>query len=565
MAFPTSFLEEIKARADMVSIVRGYAEVKNSGSGFVCLCPFHSEKTPSCHIYEDHFHCFGCGAGGDVITFIRLAGRLDYPEAVRFLAERVGLTVPEDGAADEAFQQKSRVLDMNKAAAIFFRDVLLSAQGSGALTYLQNRGLSANTIRKFGLGFAPDGFSALKRHLNDLRYSDEELVTASLISRNNAGKCYDKFRNRVMFPIIDRRGHVIAFGGRVMDASEPKYLNSGETVVFRKREGLFALNFAKNAKTGRLLLCEGYMDVISLHQAGFTDAVATLGTAITAEQARLMRQYADDVIIAYDADGAGQAAAAKAINLLGQAGVNARVLQMRGAKDPDEYVLKYGAAAFEQLITHSGSAISYELNKLRALQDVSAPDGQAVFLKAAVALLAKIDDDVITRPYVADVAKTCGVQSAVVQDAVNDRRRNARKYAQRDINNALIHEAGKSPKERAIRGILAYLLRADYAEKIFKDTSEADITAGFYQNLYSELKKRLFSGETVDDFALGSAFSAVEMGMINAIRTEGALLPYTPERLADYIGILSKQKTRSLADMSPGEIQAELEKNKHSQ
>lgn len=325
MPLPDEFLQTVKDSNEITSVMSTYVSLKRAGRDSVCLCPFHSEKTPSCHIYTDtqSFYCFGCGAGGDVITFIRLIENLDYIESVKFLAQRAGIPMPEDDR-DQSGRIKQRLLEINREAARFYRDVLISEKGEEGRRYLAERRLTENTVRKYGLGYAPDSWDCLKRHMMAKGYGEDELLAAALISRSQKGTTYDKFRHRIMFPIIDRRGNIIAFGGRALEADAlAKYLNSDETPVFHKRSGLFSLNFAKNTKEKFLILCEGYMDVISLNQAGFDNAVATLGTAITPEQARLMRQYCEQVVISYDSDVAGQKATMKAINLLSDAGVDA--------------------------------------------------------------------------------------------------------------------------------------------------------------------------------------------------------------------------------------------------
>ena len=363
MALSEQFLDQLKNANDIYSVMTSYVTPKRAGRDSVCLCPFHSEKTPSCHIYNDSqsFYCFGCGAGGDVITFIRLIENLDYMEAVKFLAQRAGIPMPEE-TYDRTAEEKTRLLEINREAARYFRDVLISPEGEEGWRYLIDRGLHPNTIKRYGLGYAPDSWDSLRNHMLKKGFHEDELIKgALLVRRQNGNGGYDKFRHRVMFPIIDRRGNIIAFGGRALEPDAPaKYLNSDETLVFKKRSNLFSLNFAKNTKENYLILCEGYMDVITLNQAGFTNAVATLGTAITPDQARLMRQYCEEVVISYDSDEAGQKATMKAINLLGEAGVEAKVLQMQGAKDPDEFIKKFGADRFRRTLEESRTGFDHK-------------------------------------------------------------------------------------------------------------------------------------------------------------------------------------------------------------
>lgn len=576
MPLSEQFLEQIRESNEISSVMSAYVNLKRAGRDSVCLCPFHSEKTPSCHIYGDtqSFYCFGCGAGGDVITFIRLIERLDYVESVRFLAQRAGIPMPEE-EHDRSGETRRRLLEINREAARFFRDILISDRGTEGRRYLAERGLTDNTVRKYGLGYAPEGWDALKKHMLSKGYGEQELADAALLSRGQRGNAYDKFRNRVMFPIIDRRGNIIAFGGRTLEKDAPaKYLNSDETLVFHKRSSLFSLNFAKNSKEKFLILCEGYMDVISLNQAGFDNAVATLGTAITPEQARLMHQYCDQVVISYDSDGAGQKATMKAINLLGEAGIEARVLQMTGAKDPDEYVKKYGADGFRLLLQQSGGAISFELQKLTAGLDMESPEGRSVYLKKAVNLLADVDNRIDRMVYISDTAKLCGMDSGEIDKAVEERRRfksfNSKKEETRRLINPPkgrggITYSGLSSGEKAQRGVIAFMLHSpDLLPKIETELKEEDFEDGFYRNLYKSAAGRIKNGGSVELSALGDEFSPQEMGKITGIIQENSLLPYQKERLREYIGVLVKGRDRyggkKPEEMTDEELRQQMER-----
>lgn len=343
MRLSDSFLEQLRANTDIESVISPYVNLRRRGKNLVGLCPFHNEKTPSFTVYPENgsFYCFGCGVGGDVITFVRRMENLDYMEAVKQLADRAGMALPEDGYDDTLAKKRTAVLAANRAAAKFFHSQLFTDRGRHALNYFLDRGLTMETIRHFGLGFAPDDWRALKNHLNEQGFDDILLESANLLRRSDKnGKVsyYDNFRNRVMFPIIDPRGNVIAFGGRVLDDSKPKYINTSDTLVYKKSNGVFALNFAKNGNDGKLIIAEGYMDVIALHQAGFTNAVACLGTALTKEQANLLSRYADEIILSYDADEAGQKATARALGIFGTTGMEIKVLRLTGGKDPDEII-----------------------------------------------------------------------------------------------------------------------------------------------------------------------------------------------------------------------------------
>ena len=331
---------ELRNRADIESTISSYVNLKRAGRISKGLCPFHGEKTASFTVYPDtqSYYCFGCGNGGDVITFIKNIENLDYIDAVRFLADRVGLDVPDENSYDSTMNKRRlRMLEANREAARFFHKCLQTKEGAIGYRYFKGRGLTDETIVKFGLGFAPDSFNALTNYLISKGFTKEELVFANLARRSqkNPQNIYDNFRNRIMFPIIDVKGNVIAFGGRVMDDSKPKYLNTSDTLVYKKSMGVFALNLAKKSGKDSLILCEGYMDVIALHQAGFTNAVAGLGTALTSEQAQLLSRYASEILISYDADEAGQKAAARALTIFKKTNAKIKILRLSGGKDPD--------------------------------------------------------------------------------------------------------------------------------------------------------------------------------------------------------------------------------------
>ena len=370
-------IDEIVARNDIEQTIGSYVTLKRAGSNLNGLCPFHSEKTPSFTVFPNSksFYCFGCGAGGDVISFIMRAENLDYVDALEFLAQRAGITIQNDRSDNvEKGVPRKRVYEMNLAAAKFFRNCLFDERyGKEAMHYLNiERKLDMATIKHFGLGYSPGDFRMLTNHMHSLGFTDEELITGFLCGKSQkTGRAYDYFRNRVIFPIIDTTGNIIAFGGRVMDDSKPKYLNTSDTPAFKKSKHLFALNFAKNHAAEQMILCEGYMDVIALHSAGFENAVATLGTAITSEQARVFAKYTKKVVITYDSDAAGQTAADKAMRLLGEVGLDVRVLKLSGAKDPDEYIKKFGKAAFSKVVSESKSGFEYKLDKILSAHDVS--------------------------------------------------------------------------------------------------------------------------------------------------------------------------------------------------
>ncbi len=561
MRFPQSFIDSLRISNPIEDVMSSYVELKRSGKDYVCSCPFHSEKTPSCHVFTDtqSFFCFGCQAGGDVITFIRLIEHYDYIDSVKFLAQRAGMTLPED-EADNSGSARVRLLQMNRDAARYFRDILISPEGREGLDYLYGRKLTPDTIRKYGLGFAPDGWHNLHFHLRKMGYTDDEMERGSLLVRRN-NSVYDKFRRRVMFPIIDVRGNVIAFGGRTLEKDAPaKYLNSDETMVFRKRENLFSLNFAKNTREKFLILCEGYMDVISLNQAGFDSAVATLGTAITPQQANLMKRNhnTEEVIISYDADGAGQKATIKAENLLAEAGVKARVLVIPDAKDPDEYIKKFGAESFRHLIeTKTDSVIDHEFAKLKTTVDLGTPSGKSEFLKKAVGLIAMIEDRTDRTVYISEAAQISGQQIGAVTELVADRRRrNVRsdeKKDERELIRGSVRRDSINPdsmrfprEERAERGIIAYMLHSpDLLPMVEKKLSPEDFPTEFNRRLFGFISEHIKHGDNVDITFIGSEFSAEETGRATGMCRNEDMLPYSKGQLQEYIDILEDHKARS--------------------
>lgn len=376
MKLTPEIIEDIKFRNSIEDVISSYMTLKRAGSNYNGHCPFHSEKTPSFTVFPStqSFYCFGCAAGGDVISFVMRMENLDYLTAVRTLASRSGIVLPEDIEAGNGKREisRQRILDMNKAAAKYFHACLLDEKvGKEALSYLRDkRKLDMSVINHFGLGYAPNNFGALHDHLKRAGYTDEEMVVGFLCGRGKNNSVYDYFRNRVIFPIIDVSGNIVAFGGRVMDNSEPKYLNTSDTPAFKKSKNLFALNFAKNKCEDTLILCEGYMDVIALHAAGIENAVATLGTAITSEQARIFSRYTKKVIISYDSDQAGQRAADKAFRLLQEVGVDVKIIKMEGAKDPDEFIKKFGVTRFNNLIDASKSRFEFETSRVLSKYDI---------------------------------------------------------------------------------------------------------------------------------------------------------------------------------------------------
>ncbi|MBQ2253398.1 MAG: DNA primase, partial [Clostridia bacterium] len=425
MAYPQSFLAELKSRVSLVDVISSVTELKRAGSNLVGRCPFHNERTGSFTVFNAndpsaaHYYCFGCGEGGDVITFVMKTENLDYPSAVEALAQRVGMKVPEERRYGEKKIDRARLYELNAAAARFFHETLMSEAGREGLQYLtERRALPLGVIRHFGLGFAPKSWNALTDAMKAKGFTEDELVSVFLAGKRN-GKTFDMFRNRVMFPIIDLSGHVIAFGGRVMDDSTPKYLNSSDTAVFKKRMNLYALNFAKKTTRDAFIFCEGYMDVIALHQAGFTNAVATLGTAMTPEQARLVRRFVKKVYLCYDSDDAGQRATNKAIELLEAADVTVKVITVTGAKDPDEFLKKYGPDAFEKLLEQADGHIEYAFAKLARGFNLEVAEEKLRFARAACEMLCGNFTALEREVYLSRLSQLTGIDLAVLRNQLS--------------------------------------------------------------------------------------------------------------------------------------------------
>lgn len=567
MAFSDAFLQELKYRCDMAQIAQKYVNMRRSGRGYVGLCPFHSEKTPSFYVFEDtqSFYCFGCGAGGDVITFIRRIENLDYLDAVKELAAQCGLDVPEEHSDGGAALLRKKILEMNRAAAKFYYSCLNSPEGEAGRVYFEKRRLSPTTIRRFGLGYAPAKWDALKNYLAALGYTNDEMAAASLIISRN-GHSYDKFRGRVMFPIIDLQGGVIAFGGRVLDDSTPKYLNSSDTPAFKKSHGLYALNFAKSSSENEgLILCEGYMDVIALHQAGFRNAVATLGTALTPEQSRLMSRYAKDVVISYDSDEPGQKAAQRAIGLLTATGMNVRVLRIEGGKDPDEFIKTYGADKFRLMLKKSGSHVEYRIEKAKSKYDVSVAEQKVKFLREAENVLSEIGSKVEREVYAGKLAQEMDISSDILMAEID--RIAARKLkkarvsgvkeelaATRGFRDRVNPEAGKYLRASAAEETLIVLLykNPDFQKTIDGLIKPDDFMTEFNRKVYTAQRDIILSGAQPDLSKLGTLFSSEQMGRITRMLVQRQV-SNTIEEARDCTGVILQE--RFISDKKVDELE----------
>ena len=537
MRFSENFIQEVVDRTDIEELVGRYVELKRSGSNLMGRCPFHSEKTPSFSVSttKKMFFCFGCHAGGSVITFVQKAENLDFPDAVEYLANRAGLPLPKESEQrdGEAGVSRRRVYEMNLEAAKFFRNCLFDERlgATGMRYFCQDRGLSVATVKHFGLGFAPDSFNLLTDHMHRLGFADEELIAACLCGRSQkTGRTYDYFRNRVIFPIIDPSGNVVAFGGRVMDDSKPKYLNSSDTPAFKKSKHLFALNFAKNCCAEKMVLCEGYMDVIALHAAGFEFAVATLGTAITPEHARVFSKYTKKVIISYDSDEAGQNAANKAMRILGEVGMDVRVLKMNGAKDPDEYIRKFGADRFRQVLDASRTGYDHKSEQILSRYDLTVASDRIKASNEICALISEYWSVVEREVYISQAAGQLGLPTEVLKNTVEQLRRkqtraNAAKEsreAQASVKNfgdRINPDAAKEPRaaaaEETVLGLL--LMREEYRGAVEKgeiELSEADFVTSFHRRVFASVMRLHRSEGGLRPELLGMEFSPDEMGRI---------------------------------------------------
>ena len=563
------FLYNLRNANPIETVMGGYVNLIRRGRNYVCSCPFHSEKTPSCTIFTDtqSFYCFGCGAGGDVITFTMKMENLDFSEAVKLLAQRSGMEVPEYGGKDSGYaKRKTRIYEMNRLAANYFYTNLIKGADKTGLQYFANRKLSPQTIKKYGLGYASDSWTDLTDHLRSKGYSDEEIIDAWLAGSKN-GRTFDMFRKRVMFPIVDLRGNIIGFGGRVLDDSQPKYLNTGKTPVFDKGSNLFSMNFAKNSNAKRLILCEGYMDVIAVNQAGFDNVVATLGTAITPDQARLISHYAEEVIVAYDSDGAGQKATQKAINHFADVGLRTRIIHMEGAKDPDEFIKKFGKDRFRMLLDGSNDANDFMLDKCEDGLDLSTDIGRVELLKRTSKVLAGIESPLEREVYISRTSKKCDIPVQVLKahidtmlkknssSAKKNEWRNIKAkttYIRDDINPDAV---SNKKQARAEETIISYLLTrpGEWEDVESLAPPECFVTA-FNKKVYTALLERMKDSDRFTISMLSDVFSTEEMGRISGIAAKKREVAVTLDVVADCAKVLKSNRPAADGELSNDEL-----------
>lgn len=565
MAFPPAFIDELIARNPIEDVVGQYVELKRSGSNLFGLCPFHGEKTASFSVAPDKgiYYCFGCHKGGGAVNFIMEIESLSYPDAVRHLAKRAGMEVPEDESYRSQYRQQERLWALSKEAARFFRAQLFSPAGQEAAQYIVSRGLSKDTVTRFGLGFAPNGWSGLLDAMKAKGYTEQELLDAGLAVRSQQkGSVYDRFRNRLMFPIIDVRGNVIGFGGRVMDDSKPKYLNSPETLIFNKRKNLFALNVAKKTKLDCIILTEGYMDAIALHQYGFDCAVASLGTSLTEDHANILSKYTNRIVLTYDADEAGQNATRRAVPMLEKAGLQVKILRMQGAKDPDEFLKKFGADRFRLLLERSENHAEYRLQSLQRKYDLTLDEQRVSFLKEAAEMISSLPSAIERDIYGTRAAEAARITPEAMKLEVGKaykRRLSREKKARERVD--LSPAVREQPNDRSIRytnlhsamaeeGLLRMLLLDPALFDRAAPLCEGNFSSPLLGRAFALLQTRFHDGLQISLAALGEAFTPEEMAhLTQVVQKKNELV--SEEAFEDYRRIILTQSAK--ADVQSGD------------
>ena len=559
MAFSPAFLDELSQRNPIEDVVGQYVALTRRGSNLFGLCPFHGEKTASFSVAPEKgiFYCFGCHKGGGVINFIMEIENLSYPDAVRFLAKRAGLEVPDDSAESSQYKKKERLWALCKNAARFFNEQLKTPAAAEARAYAHKRGLSPSTVTRFGLGFAPNAWTALLDAMVSKGYTKQELLDAGLVLQNREkGTFYDRFRNRLMFPIIDVRGNVIGFGGRVMDDSTPKYLNSPETLIFNKRRNLFGMNIVKKSKQGYIILTEGYMDAIALHQYGFDCAVASLGTSLTQEHADMLSKYTNEVVLTYDGDEAGQNATRRAIPMLERTGLRVKILRMQGAKDPDEFLKKYGADRFKLLLKGSENQAEYRLRSLQMRFDLTNDEQKVEFAKQAAELISTFSTMVEREIYATRAAEMAGLTPEVMKMEINRayRRRQAAEKKSREKKELEINTA-RQPRARELRydnlrsataeeGLLRMVLREPALFARTEELTAQSFSVPMFGVCFALLKQRWQEDLSVRPDVLSDALTPAEMAHLTSILQEPDCT-VSEEAFDDYVRVILDEQRRA--------------------
>lgn len=555
---PEDIINEIKYRNDIETAVSQYVNLKRRGKNLVGLCPFHSEKTPSFTVYPENgsFYCFGCGVGGDVFTFTGLIENLDYMESIKLLAERSGISLPQDGYDDSMQRLKKKIYDINRDTARFFHSFLMSPGGKWALDYLTGRGLTVKTIKHFGLGAAPDSWDALIHHLKEKGYTESDMLAANVIGKSNRGGFYDRFRKRVMFPIINIRGNIVAFSGRAMpgeDKQGGKYVNTSDTPVYKKSENLFGINFAKSVCSERVILVEGNMDVISLHQAGFENTVAPLGTAFTTEQANLLSRYTKEIVLMLDADAAGQKAVRRASGLLENTGLSVRVVVVPDGKDPDEYIKKNGKERFAALLEGAVSDMEYKLLTAAKDIDLNSEDGRLKYLAAAAEIIAATDDIMTRDIYIGRLSEKYGVSRTALTTRVNElRKRNSRQKQKKEISDIIRPKFTKddiNPERRkSVKGtaaeetLIAVLLKNPDFYKIALDKLPPEkMLTSLNRRIYETIISVLEHGGSLDISAFAEKLLPAEIGYLVSLQNSEKAGKNPEIVLKDCIGVILEE------------------------
>ena len=564
MAFPQQFLDELASRNDIVDVVSSYVALAKKGGNYFGLCPFHNEKTGSFSVSPDKqmYYCFGCRHGGGVVNFIMEIENLAFPDAVRFLAKRVNLDVPEDSASREESRRRQRVLALNKDAARWFYQNLSRPEGAAVGAYLAGRRISRKTAMNFGLGASLDSWDALLTAMQEKGYTKAELLAAGLVVRNKQGRLYDKFRSRLMFPVIDVRGDVVAFGGRVLDKSEPKYMNTTETIVYSKRRNLYGINLAKRTKRPNFILCEGNIDVITLHQAGFDNAVASMGTALTTEQTRLLSRYTKELVLCYDNDSAGQAATEKAIELLKNSEFTVRVLQLPRRladgqyvkQDVDDFIKFQGASAFEGILNGSAGQMDYRMEAVAARYDLSDGEQKIAYAGEISQLIASVSNAVEREVYAGRAAERAGISREAllleVKRAFGKKRGQERRALQRENLNA---GALRQPKDRTIRytdmrsamaeeGLLRLLMLDPGLAGRMDGVAGEEFSSPLLGRAFDRLMQRAGEGLSTQLAALAEDFSGGEMDHLAQVAAQPESVANSGQAIADYISLIRGEK-----------------------
>lgn len=583
MPINDDFIINLKSACNIEDIVSRYVTLKRDGRNSKGLCLFHSEKTPSMVIYHDtqSFYCFGCGAGGDIISFIMKADNLDYIEAIKYLCSYARIDFPENlDSFDDTSNIKKTIYEINRESAYFFHKNLNLPASYIARKYLHERNIGDNIIIRYGIGYATGEWDGLIKYLKQKGYSINDILKSALISKSKSGRFYDTFRNRIMFPIIDLKGNVIGFGGRVLDDTKPKYLNSADTMVFKKSKNLFSMNFAKNDNSDKIIIVEGYMDVISIYQAGFHNVVATLGTALTAEQARLISRYTKkEVIIAYDSDDAGKNATNRAFNLLREVGIKVKVLSLENSKDPDEYIRKFGAKRFDKLINNSNDIIDYELINIKSKYDISNSEDKIAYIKECVNLFSKIENIIDREVYILKLSNETGISKEVININVQNNIKRANKYIRKKVwntiqnqrlNNDIYMSNGIYQKDKITKseeGIIYFLINnPDCIDDVLSIINQDHFKTEINKKIFSYIIDKIKNNSSLDLSLFTRDLSDREVSVISGIDANFRDILNSKQQLYDYVYTLvnnNKIDEKDIINMTPEQIKEFYDKKTH--